>query len=147
MERRPLVFARGCIAILALLAAAHAGAQDAAETDPEGVYTLDQARRGERIYRQRCSVCHRDDLSGNTVDGGPPLRGLPFTTRWQGLGVATLLETVEEFMPAGAPGSLRRQEYVDVLAFVLWANGVPAGEVELPPGSAALAGIVLHFGP
>ena len=147
MKRRLLVPAWGRIAILALSATAHSGAQNAVETDSEGVYTLEQARRGERIYRQQCSACHRDDLLGNTVDGGPPLRGLPFTTRWQGLGIATLLEMVEEFMPAGAPGSLGRQEYVDVLSFVLWANGVPAGEVELPASSAALASIVLHFEP
>ena len=28
-----------------------------------GVYSAEQARRGERIYQRRCKKCHRDDLS------------------------------------------------------------------------------------
>ena len=111
----------------------------------EAIYALDQARRGELIYRQQCSACHRDDLLGNTIDGGPPLRGLEFTTRWQGVSVETMLSQVEELMPLKEPGSLSRQEYVDVLSFILWANAVPAGESELPTSSAALQQIVVSF--
>ena len=147
MPRRRSVVTYSCLAVLAAVGLANAGTQDATKTILEGVYTLDQARRGERIYRQQCSVCHRDNLLGNTVDGGPPLRGLPFTTRWQSLSLETLLATVEELMPVEAPGSLSRQEYVDVLTFVLWANDVPSGDTELPTGSAALQQIMMRFEP
>ena len=39
----------------------------------DGVYTLDQARRGEQIYKQRCARCHRENLLGNTVNGANEL--------------------------------------------------------------------------
>src|SRR5713226_7866103 len=31
---------------------------------PEGVYTVDQAARGQAVYTRRCSQCHGADLSG-----------------------------------------------------------------------------------
>ncbi len=133
-----------CLAAITAVGSANSGSQEATTTR-EGIYALDQARRGELIYRQQCSACHRDDLRGNTVDGGPPLRGLEFTTRWQGVSVETMLSQVEELMPLKEPGSLSRQEYVDVLSFILWANAVPAGESELPTSSAALQQIVVSF--
>ena len=111
------------------------------------MYTLAQARRGEALYKRECTLCHRDNLLGNTVDGGPPLRGPQFTTRWQDIDVETLLSTVEALMPLEEPGSLSRQEYVDILGFVLWANQLPAGEDELPTGSADLQEIVVAFPP
>ena len=116
-------------------------------TTRDGVYTLAQARRGEELYKRECTLCHRDDLRGNTVDGGPPLRGLQFTTRWQDIDVETLLSTIEELMPLEEPGSLSRQEYVDILSFVLWANDLPAGEGELPTGSDDLQQIIVAFQP
>ncbi len=133
-----------CLAAITAVGSARSGSQEATTTR-EGIYALDQARRGELIYRQQCSACHRDDLLGNTIDGGPPLRGLEFTTRWQGVSVETMLSQVEELMPLKEPGSLSRQEYVDVLSFILWANAVPAGESELPTSSAALQQIVVSF--
>ena len=147
MPRHRSVVTCGCLALLTVIGLANAGTQDATKTIMEGVYTLDQARRGERIYRRQCTVCHRDNLLGNTVDGGPPLRGLPFTTRWQSLSLDTLLATIEELMPLEAPGSLSRQEYVDVLTFVLWANDIPAGDTELSTSAAALKHIMMRFEP
>ena len=116
-------------------------------TTRDGVYTLAQAQRGEELYKRECTLCHRDNLQGNTVDGGPPLRGPQFTTRWQAIDVATLLSTVEELMPLEEPGSLSRQEYVDILSFVLWANDLPAADGELPTGSDDLQQIVVAFQP
>jgi hypothetical protein len=40
-------------------------------------------------------------------------------------------------MPLGAAGSLTGQEYVDVLAYILQANGHPAGKDELTSAVAA----------
>ena len=122
-------------------------ATQTSRTTRDGVYTLAQARRGEALYKRECTLCHRDNLLGNTVDGGPPLRGPQFTTRWQDIDVETLISTVEALMPLEEPGSLSRQEYVDILGFVLWANQLPAGEDELPTGSDDLRKIVVAFPP
>jgi hypothetical protein len=44
-------------------------------------------------------------------------------------------------MPRGAPGSLSRPEYADVVAYLLALNGVPPGTTDLPATNAALAQI------
>jgi cytochrome c len=128
------------------LTSASASAQ-AMRTTRDGVFTIAQARRGEEIYLRECTLCHRDNLLGNSVDGGPPLRGLQFTTRWQDIDVETLVSTVEALMPLEEPGSLSRQEYVDILGYVLWANQLPAGEDELPTGPDDLQKIIVTFEP
>ena len=48
-------------------------------------------------------------------------------------------------MPMPEPGSLSRQEYVDAVSFILWANERPAGKTELPTGTEALEQIVMTF--
>ena len=146
MHARLVLTVISCIVTLTVLVPVSA-TQRAGATVSSGVYTIEQARRGEQIYKQQCALCHRDNLLGNTVDGGPPLRGPQFTTRWEGLSIETMLSTVEELMPMETPGSLSRQEYVDVVSFILWANELPAGETELPTSADALQQIVVAFEP
>ena len=45
-------------------------------------------------------------------------------------------------MPPNAPASLSRETYLDILAYVLKANGYPPGSTELGAGTA-LTGIAL----
>jgi hypothetical protein len=47
-------------------------------------------------------------------------------------------------MPYDAPGSLTKQQYADVVAYVLKMNGYAAGEAELTPSAAALKKINLQ---
>ena len=137
MHARLVLIVINCIVTLMVLVPVFA-TQRAGTTVSSGVYTIEQARRGEQIYKQQCALCHRDNLLGNTVDGGPPLRGPQFTTRWGGLSIETMLSTVEELMPMETPGSLSRQEYVDVVSFILWAN-------ELPPGKPSSQRAPTHY--
>jgi hypothetical protein len=55
------------------------------------------------------------------------------------------MKTMEELMPAKHPGSLNRQGYVDVVAYILQRNGVPAGTTELPTSRRALEKLVVTF--
>ena len=47
-------------------------------------------------------------------------------------------------MPENNPGSLTDQEYVDVIAYMLSFNGMPAGDDELPPDPQSLARAVIQ---
>ena len=42
-----------------------AGAQAPARSVTQGVYTADQAKRGEGIYKEQCAACHGDNLEGS----------------------------------------------------------------------------------
>lgn len=128
---------RGTAALTVLYAcAALIAAQDPARTTLDGVYTEAQAKRGESVYGQSCASCHAPDLSG--VDVAPALTGPEFVSGWDKMTLDDLVERVRTSMPADAPGSLKREGYIDVVAFMLSKNGFPTGERELPADSAAL---------
>lgn len=96
----------------------------------DGVYTEEQAKRGEAIYYQRCGACHGPSLEGG--DMTPGLTGGIFTSNWNELPVSDLFERIRITMPLDRPSTLSRQQTADVVAFLLKANKWPAGETELP---------------
>lgn len=97
----------------------------------DGVFTKEQARRGELLYAQHCSSCHGPDLAGN--DEAAPLTGSAFLANWDGLTVGDLTERVRVTMPPNSPGKLSRQKIADMLSYMLSFNSFPAGKTELDP--------------
>ena len=109
-------------------------AQDATSTVWQGVYTEEQASRGQESYKKSCGHCHRDDLSGGGSEiGAPALRGPIFTIRWRDQPVSELFLTIGTTMPQNAPDTLTPQTVIDIVSFLLKANEVPVGQTELPP--------------
>ena len=49
----------------------------------DGVYTAEQAKRGQPLYVKACGSCHAGDLSGG--ESAPPLAGGEFMSNWTGL--------------------------------------------------------------
>ena len=95
----------------------------------DGVYTEEQAKRGEPIYQKECAACHGDQLSGG--ESAPPLTGGAFLANWNGLSVGDLFDRIRKTMPQSNPGRLSRQQDADVLAFIFSRNKFPAGKTEL----------------
>jgi mono/diheme cytochrome c family protein len=117
------------------------GGQDAGSatgTIWSGVYTDEQATRGERRYKASCEMCHSEDLLGGS---GPALVGEAFLQRWNGTTVNDMLATMRQTMPQDSPDSLGTPGYVDLIAFLLKSNSAPAGNAELPADTAALEAI------
>ncbi len=112
----------------------------AAQADPaatksvlEGVYTEEQARRGEKITNNACGACHMDDwFTGSLLES------------WAGATVEMLYELISTTMPEDGPGSLKRQQYADVLAYIFELNGLPTGQEELSAREEALAKILIE---
>jgi quinoprotein glucose dehydrogenase len=91
-----------------------------------GVFTAEQAERGAKIYEEVCVACHQPEefSEGAYMDG------------WAGQKMSDLIEHIRATMPQDNPGSLKRADYVDVGAFLLKINGVPAGDSEMDNDSA-----------
>lgn len=105
----------------------------------DGVYTPEQAARGEAVYTSRCIGCHE----GQNGDG-PQLMGKVFLDRWREDTLEPLFTFVKTSMPGDLPGGLDERAYVDVTAYILQANSFPAGKKELRPdliGSIQLIGL------
>ena len=89
----------------------------------DGIYTDEQADRGESLYQDACASCHGQDLSGGQMV--PELIGGEFTWNWSGLTIGQLFERLRISMPQEDPASVSRQEKADILAFILRGERVP----------------------
>ena len=110
--------------------------QEGAVSVWDGVFTEEQAKRGEAAYLQECVNCHGPGLEGG--DMTPSLVGGVFTSNLNDLSVGDLFERIRITMPLDRPGKLSRQQNADVIAFVLKANSFPAGATDLSRDLAAL---------
>jgi mono/diheme cytochrome c family protein len=120
-------------AALALVVAAAVGPLGAQSS---GVYTADQASNGATIFAAKCALCHGNKLEGGV---GPALAGQGFTSYWTGSTADDVYQLMSTQMPQNAPGSLKPDEYLAVLAYVLQQNHYPAGST--PLSAAALKSI------
>ena len=133
-----MILAGGRVALAAvcawwLVAGVLDARQDDVVTLDGGAYTVEQASRGKVHYQAFCAPCHVADLSGTLAadTGAPPLHGAPFMASLQRKGVAGVFSYVKATMPADDPGSLEDSRYLDILAYLIQANGFPAGVREL----------------
>jgi mono/diheme cytochrome c family protein len=125
-------------AVTVLTAGLAAGFAQAPATVLDGVYTTAQAERGRGAYESNCVGCHE----AQDADG-PQLMGKAFLDRWREDKLESLFTFIKTSMPGNNPGGLDERTYADILAFILEANSLPAGEKELRPdmvGSIQLVG-------
>ena len=114
--------------LITSLAARLAAQTSPADTVLRGVYTNEQAARGEQSYAKHCASCHGAALESFS---GPALKGGMFLDHWREFPLQVLYDTIAQTMPWGAAGSLEPKIYQDVLARILQVNELPAGANEL----------------
>jgi cytochrome c len=119
-------------------------------------FTQEQAHNGGRIYKRQCARCHGASGEGkdNQYKGlrAPELMGataLPCRPRaYQKIRhrdfrtAKDVYDFVSAAMPADQPAILDADEYWNVVAYLLQANGKPADDTRLDAASSAK--IVLH---
>lgn len=107
------------------------GGQAPTKTTNDGVYTAEQADRGKKAFSEKCSGCHEPSrFSGET-----------FHESWDGKALKEIWDIASGTMPEDNPGSLKQEEYADILAYFLQLNEYPTGAAELQPGAASMAAI------
>jgi mono/diheme cytochrome c family protein len=100
------------------------------------VFTAEQADRGDKLFAERCAMCHGGDMKGGA--GVPGLAGLEFLVTWNEQSAWGVYEVMQSSMPADNPGGLQAQQYADILAAMFRASGFPAGMTALPTERPAL---------
>ena len=107
------------------------GAPAPAQASTGPTFTKAQAERGEAIYDKNCQDCHGPNLDDGEF-GGAPLKGSWFRNHWGNGPVAALFAFTKSKMPPDRPGQFENDVYADAIAYILSANGYPAGDKELP---------------
>jgi quinoprotein glucose dehydrogenase len=133
-----------CLLSLGLSASWSVGAVTARDHSVQsGLYTAEQALRGQQQYDVFCTGCHGVEMEGAGVDV-PPLADTRFMRKWSGRTLYDLFELIKTSMPENAPGSLSDRAYADLVAYILQANGFPAGSEFLDPARERLSAIVIE---
>jgi mono/diheme cytochrome c family protein len=101
----------------------------------DGVFSGEQVERGRATFEWICTDCHE---VGEFTDAGAYLEEMDGEAVWE------IYEYVSAEMPEDDPGWLEPAEYAEVLAYLLSAYGMPAGDEELPTDRAALEAIVVE---
>ena len=128
----------GTLAPLGTITGSVSVSAQAATSQWSGVYTVAQAGRGEKLYQEKCASCHAPDASGGDA---PALKGSEFAVAWNDLSLGDLFDRIHVSMPMDAPGTLKPEQVVDVLAFLLKSGNYPAGETDLPTDVAKLKAV------
>jgi S-disulfanyl-L-cysteine oxidoreductase SoxD len=131
---RPRALAAAAAVALALTG----GVSASGKGSRSGVYSAAQADEGARVYAAQCAMCHGARLEG-TVET-PELVG-KFVANWADRPLGDLFDYIARAMPQSSPGRLTPQDNARLVAFILRANGAPAGDTPLPADAAALGRI------
>jgi len=104
---------------------------------PPATYSEVQAAHGEAVFNRTCASCHA------------PTRfvGQQFVESWNDRRLFDFYNLVRSTMPVNNPGTLKDDEYLGVLAYLLKANHAAAGPDSLRPDTLALRSqkIAVHF--
>lgn len=113
-----------------------AAGQPPSRTTLDGVFTSEQAERGESAFFANCADCHEiAEFSGPEA---------MFETE-RGKSVWPIFDFMWSEMPEDRPAWLEPDEYADILAFLLHRLGMPPGPEELAPDPEALRRLMLVY--
>ena len=135
-----------CLTALSALTFGGLGAQTPAPWTSvwTGVYTEAQAGRGRQAYEASCANCHGRELGGS--GNVRALVGPRFYRDWGEDTLNSLFSITRSTMPRGGE-MLPDDTYLDIVAYVLKANGYPAGSIELSLGTVERVRIIGKDGP
>ncbi|MEX2152933.1 MAG: cytochrome c [Gemmatimonadaceae bacterium] len=119
------------LAVCILTAVGRDAAAQGKTSTKAGIYTREQALRGQDVYAGLCKNCHTPEA----------YTGSAFTSKWNGKKLSELYVYIRDQMPKNDPGSLSPEEYVDVVAYLLRLNRMPVGQSDLPADSDAMKAI------
>ena len=131
--------------ITPILLALAAGAVARSRSVWDGVYSKEQAGRGQTAYNSKCARCHGEALLGG--EDSPALVDRDFLEKWSGKSVGSFVERIRKTMPSDGPGKLSSQQCIDIAAYLLSANSFPVGNSDLASDPEALNEILFQAKP
>ena len=112
------------------------------KTTKDKVFTKDQATRGADLYAKSCDRCHDPAKVVPGKKPAPPTIGAKFMETWQDKTLGELYGTIFNTMPGDGLLILTADQTLDLMAYMLQANGYPAGEAPLKNDDAMKAVVI-----
>ncbi|RDU98206.1 c-type cytochrome [Trinickia dinghuensis] len=104
-----------------------------------------QIAHGKSLYGSNCAKCHGANMQGITA---PALSGPAFApASGSHLTIGGIYTYMSTNMPADRPGKLKDDEYADIMAYLLSANGYGPGKAKMTADSARGSTTLLNAGP
>jgi len=122
----------------AALGVAIVGGQQATPA-PVPAFTAAQAAAGRTAYAASCAACHLADMSGSNE--APQLAGANFVNAWGKRPVRELVAYIQSGMPPSG-AKLPEETYLQIVAFILQANGAVPGAQPLQASNATPLGLL-----
>lgn len=94
------------------------------QTVLDGVYNREQAQAGRVLYEQKCRHCHDLEFYRDSLRS------------WVGMTLLDFWYRILGNMPADKPRTLSDTQYLDLVAYILSVNDLPAGETPLQPSNS-----------
>ena len=146
MRRGPLRSAVACAALVWLASVGVSEPRVAAQAPREqqiwdGVFSAAQAARGKTGFETSCGRCHNNQLLGS--ERGPALTGDGFWTHWDNDTLDKLFTKIRDTMPAGGVDTVNDASKLDILTYILSANGAKPGTAELAADLTGMQGIAI----
>ncbi len=126
------------LALASLLAPIRLVGQDSGATTSstlDSVFSATQAQKGAQTYKKNCTTCHAPSA----------YTGLAFRRVWSGRSIYDFFDLIRTTMPDDNPGKLSRDQYAEIMAYLLKLNGLPEGEKDLPSDDELLKQIRIEI--
>jgi mono/diheme cytochrome c family protein len=133
------------VSVSALMFGAVRAQQVVTRSVKDGVYTPVQAKQGKIVYEKHCLECH-GSMASATPDMAPLLNDHMFQATWKERSLADLFDKVRNTMPPNKTGAISSQQLIDLIAYILSANALKAGDVPLTDDIETLREIRLDVG-
>jgi len=108
----------------------------------DSLFSNGQGALGKTVFAQHCAVCHGQQLEGLSA---PALKGTEFARRWSRADrtLESLYYILRTTMPRDAGNSLKDDEYLGLVAYILQVNGYEPGDHALTADREAMAQVRL----
>lgn len=125
------------VAVLSTAVALRASSDGPQKTSVDGIYTKAQADGAKAQFDKICAECHAFTVAAKKQAADLPLGDEPFLKKWEGKTIDELVSVIVLTMPNDGSAVVTEAEALNLMAYVLQQNGMPAGTTPLTKESAA----------
>ena len=113
------------------------------QTTRDKIFAKAQAAHGADLYVKHCERCHDPAKVPAGKKPGPPVTGQKFIDKWRDHTLGELFTSIFTTMPNDGSAVLSEDETLDLVAYLVSANGFPDGPAPLKNDAVMQATVIV----